>query len=272
MHRVEPGVFLVAATQIAEDGLASYLRHIRAVNWKSDAQTTVEEIVEVMARGCYKSFGTELNANLSRTREHNDEYLANILQQGHGAVLEHAWVSFMFCDVSRVFTHELVRHRVGTAISQESLRFVRMDDMGLWVPPCFQGNAVAEAIMEQAWSFSEARYHDLLAAAACIETGNPTATISDFNRLPFEVKKRYTSAARRVAPEGLATNIGWSCNMRTLRHVIELRTSPVAEEEIRFVFGQVAEMASLCWPNLFSDYQVEMTGNLPWYRTSHAKV
>ena len=33
-----------------------------------------------------------------------------------------------------MFTHELVRHRVGTSISQESLRFVRLDDLPFWFP------------------------------------------------------------------------------------------------------------------------------------------
>ena len=36
-------------------------------------------------------------------------------------------------NVSRVFTHELVRHRAGSAFSQESLRYVRLTDIGFRV-------------------------------------------------------------------------------------------------------------------------------------------
>ena len=59
--------------------------------------------------------------------------------------------------------------------------------------------------------------------------------------MPFSVKKEVTSALRRLAPIGLSTDIVWTANVRTLRHVIEMRTAPGAEEELRLVFGLVAE-------------------------------
>jgi len=37
----------------------------------------------------------------------------------------------------------------------------------------------------------------------------------------------------------VSTTIGWSCNVRALRHVIEMRTDPHAEEEIRVLFAKV---------------------------------
>ena len=77
---------------------------------------------------------------------------------------------------------------------------------------------------------------------------------------------------RRLAPIGLATNIGWSTNIRNLRHVIEMRTSPGAEEEIRLVFAKVAEIAINRWPNLFSDYTSYDEGGIPVYTTSNIKV
>jgi len=77
---------------------------------------------------------------------------------------------------------------------------------------------------------------------------------------------------RRIAPIGLATTIGWSTNMRTLRHVIEMRTAPAAEEEIRFVFGKVAEIVVERYQNIFGDYAVEMVDGLPWHKTEHSKV
>ncbi|MBV9282776.1 MAG: FAD-dependent thymidylate synthase, partial [Chloroflexi bacterium] len=43
----------------------------------------------------------------------NREYLANIVNQEHGSVLEHVVWNFIITGVSRSFTHELVRHRVG---------------------------------------------------------------------------------------------------------------------------------------------------------------
>jgi thymidylate synthase (FAD) len=58
----------------------------------------------------------------------------NILRSGHEWVLEHASFTFVLHNVSRVLTHELIRHRPGTAVSQESLRFVRLDEIPFWFP------------------------------------------------------------------------------------------------------------------------------------------
>ena len=54
-----------------------------------------------------------------------------------------------FRNVSRVFTHELVRHRAGSAFSQESLRYVRLTDIGFRVPPAL------EPVREQVLSLVE---------------------------------------------------------------------------------------------------------------------
>jgi thymidylate synthase (FAD) len=249
MHKVVPEVFIVAETKVDEEALGQYLTSIGASGWESDAPSDVEEIVEVMSRGCYQSFGTDINPNLTRVREGNEPHLTNVIASGHGSVLEHAYISFMFRNVSRVFTHELVRHRVGVAISQESLRFVRLEDLGMWIPSCFSSDAFATSIFEEAFRNAEAAYGKLLFVAAQIEG------VDSFDKLSFAKKKIYTSAARRVAPIGLATNIGWTCNVRTLRHVINNRTAPGAEEEIRIVFNTVATLAQERWPNLFGDLE-----------------
>ncbi len=64
----------------------------------------------------------------------------------------------------------------------------------------------------------------------------------DAEGVPFHVKKEVTSALRRLAPIGLSTDIIWTANVRTLRHVIEMRTDEGAEEELRLVFDQVARI------------------------------
>ena len=129
MEYVEHKVFLVGETRIVEDGLKAYLKHAGVEDWWWECPSDSEMICEVMGRLCYRSFVPGLNPNVSKVREGNDVYLKNILNVGHGSVIEHPVLNFVFADVSRVFTHELVRHRAGTATSQESLRFVRLDKL-----------------------------------------------------------------------------------------------------------------------------------------------
>ena len=254
MHFVEPQVFIVGRSQVDREGMNAYLEAIGAEGWETDAPSGVEEIIEVNSRGCYMSFGTDLNPNITQTRDGNEAHLANILSSGHGSVLEHSYVTFQFVNVSRVFTHELVRHRAGVAISQESLRFVRLDDIPIWIPDAFRGDDLYSSAMVSnlriAAQASERAYRNILMHAATKEG------YDSFDEMPFNLKKKYTSAARRVAPIGTATKIGWTVNMRALRHVIEMRTSEGAEEEIQLVFNQVAQLAKDNWPNLFKDLEL----------------
>ncbi len=260
MRLVTPTVFLVGETKVIDEGMQAYLEHLGVPEWQSDAPTDPEKLIEVMGRLCYRSFEPGLNLNVTKVRRENKEYLANILKVGHGSVIEHSVFNFIFADVSRVFTHELVRHRAGTAMSQESLRFVRLDNLGFWVPTVIKETPEAMEIMVKTVEQLEKLQRQL-------------AEITNIdNAETFHKKKVLTSAFRRIAPDGLATTIGWSANARAVRHVIEMRTDPGAEEEIRLVFGAVAKIMIERYPNLFGDYEVEMVEGLPWYKTKNKKV
>lgn len=261
MELVEPKVFLVGESRIVTEGLQAYLDHLGVPDWTSDATTDNEKLIEIMGRLCYKSFREKLNPNVVKIRKHNDEYLDNILKVKHGSVIEHGKTHWIFADVSRVFTHELVRHRVGTAISQESLRFVRLEDLRFWLPSVIREEPEAVRIFEMAIKRAEESQRELAKIYRLDDPG-----------VPFDRKKIVTSAMRRIAPEGLATNIGWSANIRTLRWVIEARTDPVAEEEIRLVFAKVAEIAIKRWPHLFADFESVIVEGLPHYKPKYSKV
>ena len=257
---VKPKIFLIGESKVNIDGLNELMQHLGAPDWKSDAPSDIELLCEVFGRACYKSFGTNLNPNVTRVRKTSKSYLTNIIEKGDGSILEHGVANFFISDVSRAFTHELVRHRVGTAISQESLRFVRLTDLNWYAPVSIQESPEAMTIFTKTMEDLSRIQKEL-------------ATLFELDEQPdFAVKKEITSAMRRIAPIGLATNIGWSCNMRILRNVIEQRTAPWAEEEIRLVFGEIARIAVERWPNLFADYRVEIQDGLPVYTTNNRKV
>jgi thymidylate synthase (FAD) len=248
MHETEPQVFLIARPSLDLDGVRAYLEAVGGGSWlerrlaETDGEPNAGELlVELGGRACYRSWEPGLNANVTRVREDQREYFANILRSAHGSVLEHASYSFVFRDVSRVFTHELVRHRAGSAFSQESLRFVRLTDIGFRVP------AALEPVREQVISIVERLEEFQLSAAAELRL--------DEDGVPFEVKKEVTSALRRLAPLGISTDIVWSANVRTLRHVIEMRTDPGAEEELRLVFDLLAQAMTREAPGLFQDFR-----------------
>jgi thymidylate synthase (FAD) len=258
MHETKPSVFLIARPAVDLEGMASYLRSVGGGSWLEgraveSEPNSAELLVEFAGRACYRSWEPGLNPNVTRVRTDQRSYFANILASAHGSVLEHANFSLALRNVSRVATHEIVRHRAGSAFSQESLRYVRLTDIGFRVPPAL------EPLRERVVSIVEQLEEFQVDAAR--ELG------IDADGVPFHVKKEVTSALRRLAPIGLSTDIIWTANVRTLRHVIEMRTDPGAEEELRLIFDEVAKTMQREAPGLFQDFTRTEDGSwVPEYR------
>jgi thymidylate synthase (FAD) len=263
MKETTPHVYLLMRPRFDWDAAETYLKQVGGKKWinrvdQTDPETKAmpsegEVLVEFAGRLCYRSWDVGLNPNITKVREDSQEYFTNLLKSGHGSVLEHASYTFLFQDVSRVFTHELVRHRAGVAISQESLRYVRLTELGFRIPPALEDNR------EQIITVVEAMEEFQKKVGARLDSSN----------IPFSEKKVVTSALRRLAPLGLSTSILWTANIRTLRHVISMRTAKGAEEEIRLVFRVVASQMKLECPKLFADYKENADGE---YVTPYWKV
>ena len=252
----EPKVFVLAETMMANvNNIEDTLQAIggdTAAKWldsKVGVDLDGQFLNEFAGRACYMSYAVGLNPNVKQIREDTNKYFENILEKGDGSILEHSTVSFAFIDVSRVFTHELVRHRAGTAVSQESGRYRRLDEdhpLGFWEPDMSRFDkylksgetrpslAVNATEIERMYLSNQNRY--------------------DWNRIPMNDKKTLTSWLRRILPNGMLNIIIWSANHRTLRHVITMRTSEFAEVEIRMVFDKVAQICKTEWPSLYQDF------------------
>lgn len=274
MEFCKPKVFQLGETRLINHGVKGYLKHIGAEEWYNNNvmgtnNSDSEVLSEIYSRTCYKSFGAGLNPNVTKVREGNDVHLENVLKQKHGSVFEHAVLNFMFCDISRVFTHELITHRVGMAKSQESLRFVRLTNLKSFDFPRLEEELTEE---EETWFHSQVQeVFEYLEDKQRVMT----AKFNLNDEQSFARKKKLTSRMRRLAPIGLLTNIGWSSNFRTLRHLIPLRTSKAAEEEIRYVFAEVGRICKYEYPNIFPDMEWHSDNNstgLGEWRVENEKV
>jgi thymidylate synthase (FAD) len=259
LRAVEPQVHLIGRPDLDYDEIAAYLRDVGGERWLERVDRgeldDAQNLAEFAGRICYRSWEPGLNPNVTRIRTDQEKYLKNILASAHGSVLEHVNFNFVLHNVSRVATHELVRHRAGVAVSQESLRFVRLDDLPFWFPEWAQQDS---ELMSRA--------HDLLGRIEEFQRWMADHFGLDEKGVPFAEKKAKTSFMRRFAPEGLGTGLVWTANVRTLRHVIENRTAPGAEEEIRLLFGKIGELMVKEAPALFGDYTVEDGAWIPSWR------
>lgn len=188
-------------------------------------------------------------------RKTNREYLDNILEQGHGSVLEHSNFGFIFTGVSRSLSHELVRHR-HLSFSQLSQRYVDESDVAFVMPPAIQGTDF-EGYWKQAIAANRDYYKGLV----------DKLTAKGLSR------KQAREAARSVLPNCTETKIFVTGNARALRSFLELRASAAADAEIRRLANRIYEILVVAAPNLFYDYElVANADDILEAKTPHQRV
>lgn len=234
----EPRVYLVGRQDIDRSQIDRFLDE-HGMAWETDTEVGGEQLAEAGGRLCYLSFG--------KGRKSNADYLANIIAQKHGSVLEHAVWNFIIAGVSRSFTHELVRHRAGFAYSQLSQRYVDESIANYIEPDIIAEDETLHDVWLRAVEVSHQAYLTLVAGLA-----EKLAEVPDKTHR----RKLARQAARSVLPNATETMIFVSANARALRHFIEMRGSEWAEVEIRKVALDILRIMQREAPNLFADYDI----------------
>lgn len=199
----------------------------------------IEQLSEYAGRVCYMSQGNP-------GKKTTGEYLRHILELGHGSVLEHGQFSYLLEGVSRSLTHELIRHRVGTSVSQLSQRFVDESDTAFVCPPEIAKYPKIAGRWEAACVNALDQYRALCANLGDSMPAN--ATLSATTR-----RKRIREAARAVLPNCVETKLVWSCNLRELRHILLLRGSPHADLEFQLLAKALLAVTRPLAPEALAD-------------------
>ena len=259
---VHPKSFLIAETQTSFKSMRYALESLGVSGWTTDAETPADLLTEFAGKSCYMSFDTALNQNLTKTgtRNNHDYIQQGLIANFHGSTLEHATVTFFITNVSRVVTHEIIRHRAGTAFSQTSGRYVRTDEMSYYIPKdIYDEGGHVLATFDDAFRQME-------------DNARKLASASNIDSKPFSLKKRLTSAFRRIIGNGQANHIVVTANHRAWRHMIEMRTDPHAEEEIRVVFADISRQLRERFKTIYADAIVTEEDGIEVTTFKHAKV
>ncbi len=216
--------------------------------------TDGEQITEYAGRKCYDSLGKGRSS---------DDFHAHLLEVGHGSVSEHASYGFDVDGVSRGFTHELVRHRVGVAISQRSTRYVDESESDYVEHPAitemlkdvFGETPVNKDHEHAAWkargAIRESIAADRRAYVAVVAAVEPWLISRGVDK--STARKQARGAARGYLGNALETGLCWTANVRTLRHVSWLRGSVHADAEARVFAEAVVECVRSHCPRYFAD-------------------
>jgi thymidylate synthase (FAD) len=146
------------------------------------------------------------------TREKMTEFIERRLQTGHASPLEQVWFEFGISGVTRTFSHQFVRHRVGISFEQQSQRYVKFKDASFpYTIPTSVKKAGKEKKMEAAFEKLGELYQEMLDAGVPAED------------------------ARFLLPNATATNFKVLVNFQELLHICDLRLCTRAQWEFRKV-------------------------------------
>lgn len=258
-----PDVTVIGQTQFTPEGLQTWIElngldeHMDPTMdsplhrlWRDvSEEDALERMIEFGGRHCYRSWAE------GRDRS---EYIRNIIEMEHGSVLEHSSINMAIQGVSRSLSHELVRHRVGVAISQESQRYVEASEIKFVVPPLVAhlaggAHSNADEIVEFVRECERGRAAYIRLQQSIVkELQVREGSVKSLTM----AKKRANEAARALLPNASETRLLWSPNMRLLRHFLWLRGGSGADLEIRRLAVEMLGWAQAAAPSVFSDMQL----------------
>lgn len=163
--------------------------------------------------------------------------IKSCVKHEHTSVLEHASITFKIEDVSRVLTHQLVRHRLASFVqeSQRYCKYTNLVDRDDWyvIPDKI---AEDEKLVDD---FKYAMQHSASIYEYLLENG---------------VK---AEDARYVLPNAAKTTVTMTMNVREFFSFLNLRLSTHAQKEIRDLAQMMRETAaneSEQWAQLMDIY------------------
>ena len=186
-----------------------------------------ERVVAMAARLCYSAAGAEELAE-KMTDEQVEKLVDKIIQMGHASTMEHVSFTFGIEGVSRVLTHQLVRHRLAS-YSQQSQRYVAEHDFEYILPPSIAERPEASERFKALMENIQRAYNDL------VEAGVPKED------------------ARYVLANATETKIVVTMNARSLMHFFNLRCCNRAQWEIRELAYKMLAEAKAVAPLLFKN-------------------
>jgi thymidylate synthase (FAD) len=158
------------------------------------------------------------------TRAQMLDFIEKRLETGHASPLEQVWFEFAISGVSRAFSHQFVRHRIGISFEQQSQRYVafKKGEFPHTVPETVRKAGFADK-MEEAFAGLGRLYQEMLDAGVPAED------------------------ARFLIPNAAQTNFKITVNLQSLLHICDLRLCTRAQWEFRKVASLMrAEVNRVC--------------------------
>jgi len=202
-----------------------------------------QKTVTAAAMLCYSKAGAdEIIGNI--TEENVEKFLNRLMSMGHESPVEHVSFTFAIEGVSRVLSHQLVRHRIAS-YSQKSQRYVNEGQFNYIIPPEIEKDTDLAEVFNSTMEFLDEKYTHLVSKL----TEKYVAT----GMKPMDAEKKSMEDARYVLPNACETKIVTTMNVRTLLHFFNQRCCDRAQWEIRDMANEMMRICKEIAPLLFKN-------------------
>ncbi|MDO8886091.1 FAD-dependent thymidylate synthase [Candidatus Oleimmundimicrobium sp.] len=187
-----------------------------------------ERTIATAARICYAPVGADELFRVLSDKE--VEKLVNlIIKSGHLSAVEHAVFTFAIDGISRVCSHQLVRHRLAS-FNQQSQRYVKYSsDLKFITPSSIENNPLAKEKFDKLNATALKVYQELLEEGIEAED------------------------ARYILPNSTETKMVVTMNAREFLHFLSLRCCNRAQWEIKELALTMLKEAKEVAPLLFKE-------------------
>lgn len=205
-----------------------------------------DAIVAAAAKLCYSPVGVE-EISKKLTDEEVAKFVSNLVSMGHESPIEHVTFTFGIEGISRSCSHQIVRHRIAS-FSQQSQRYVKLDQFEYIIPPEIERNEEAKKIFIEHMERCQNAYDDLVQiliedkirdeylafrnSRAFFESFVHIANIKDYidfiykenNKKEYNaIEKQAIEDARYVFPNACETKMVTTMNARSLYNLFNKR-------------------------------------------------
>lgn len=210
-----------------------------------------ESVVAASAKLCYSPVGVD-DIMIGLDGKNTEKFLDKLMDLGHFSPLEHISFTFAIEGVSRVLTHQLVRHRMAS-YSQQSQRYVKLDQFEYVVPPAIQNHAEAMDIYRAAMAADQEAYDKIAGLLEQVYFDQYISEGMGESKAHSQAEKSAIEDARFVFPNACETKIVATMNARSLINFFEHRCCNRAQWEIRELAEEMLRKVRNVAPSIFKE-------------------
>lgn len=211
-----------------------------------------EKLVAAAAKLCYSQSGVgDIMEDLDDAKV--DKFLNMLMDLGHESPIEHVVFTFGVEGVSRVLTHQLVRHRVGCSYSQQSQRYVKLDQFEYVIPPEIAKIPAAKEKFIKAMEEDQRYYNEITDLLFEEHYKRLLSEGKSDKQARGMAEKSSIEDARYVFPNACETKIVFTMSARALMNFFRHRCCNRAQWEIRQMADEMLGQLKAIAPTLFKN-------------------